>query len=240
MFSPASHGTISRCWSRHFGWDEADGPLWSNPARLLVHGGELTDYHGVMAMDGLDGSVVSVPSTLRSELEPALLDIGAPPTVKATQLPQDKVADVIGPAFIGYAEVVISPAHHQVQLLSAKDEEHIASLQQACDATEWEHGGSSVGKAAVICGLFAGSTLAALAGYQVWDGAVAHISVITHPEHRGQGYGHSAVAFLAKHALWKKLLPQYRTLKSNQPSMAIAQTLGFEYFATSVAVRLKD
>lgn len=239
MFSATSNGIISRCWSRHFGWDEAAGPLWSSPARLLSHGGELMDYHGVMAMDGLQGAVVSVPAALRSELEPALLSIDSPPTVKAAQLPPDKVAGVIGPAFIGYAEVVISPPRHPVQLLGAKDAHHIDAFQQACDATEWEHGGSNAGDAAVICGLFAGPTLAALAGYEIWDGTVAHISIITHPEHRGQGYGHSAVAFLAKHALWKKLLPQYRTLEGNKASMAIAQTVGFEYFATSVAVRLR-
>jgi GNAT superfamily N-acetyltransferase len=239
MFTSVSNGIISRCWSRQFGWDEADGPLWSNPARLLPHGGDFKDYHGVMAMDVMSGSVVSVPQALQAVLGPVLLESGSTPTINATRLSPDLISDVIGPVFVGYAEVVTGIPRHPVQLLGAKDTAHISALEAACDATEWDHGGSVLGEAAVMCGVFSGGTLAALAGYEVWDTTVAHISIITHPEHRGQGYGHSAVAFLAKHAAWKKLLPQYRTMQANVPSMAIAQSLGFEHFATSVAVRLK-
>jgi GNAT superfamily N-acetyltransferase len=239
MFSSVSHGIISRCWSRQFGWDEGDGPLWSKPARLLSNGGGFKDYHGVMAMDALSGSVVSVPQVLQSELGPALLESSAPPTENAIRLSPDLISDIIGPVFIGYAEVVTGVPHHPVQLLGTKDTAYLSALEAACDATEWDHGGSVMGEAAVMCGVFVDGTLASLAGYEVWDSTIAHISVITHPDHRGQGYGHSAVAFLAKHAAWKKLFPQYRTLEANKPSMAIAQSLGFEHFATSVAVRLK-
>src|SRR6478736_4456082 len=105
MFSPASNGIISRCWSRQFGWDEADGPLWAKPARLLPHGGDFEDYHGVMAMDALSGSVVSVPQALQAELGPALLESSATPTENATRLSPDLISDIIGPVFIGYAEV---------------------------------------------------------------------------------------------------------------------------------------
>lgn len=239
MFSPSTSGIISRCWSRHFGWDEANGPLWSSPARVVPHGGELMNYHGVMAMDGPEGSVVSVPSPLQGELEPALLESGASPTINATRLPPDMVSMVLGPAYIGYAEVVTGSPRHQVQLLGRKDALAVASLQEACETVDWESGGSDLEVAPVACGVFAGETLVALAGYEIWDGTVAHISIVTHPGHRGEGFGRSAVAFLARHAQWKKLLPQYRTLEGNAPSMAIARSLGFEHFGTSVAVRFK-
>jgi predicted GNAT family acetyltransferase len=69
---------------------------------------------------------------------------------------------------------------------------------------------------------------------------IAHIAVVTHPSHRGRGYGKAAVAHLAARAIAEGLLPQYRTLDSNQPSLRIAEALGFQRYATSVAVRLKN
>jgi GNAT superfamily N-acetyltransferase len=193
----------------------------------------------MMVMDIPNGSVISLPPSHLEEFAPVLLAPGAAPTENARNLPPDIISRIVGPAFVGYAEVVTGRPLHPVQLLGPKEAAHIAALQEACDPTEWEHGGSSLEVADVVCGVFAGETLAALAGYEIWDGTVAHISIITHPEHRGLGYGRSSVAFLARHAEWKQLLPQYRTLEDNVPSIAIARALGFEHFGTSVAVRLK-
>ncbi|MEZ0273905.1 MAG: GNAT family N-acetyltransferase, partial [Roseimicrobium sp.] len=151
-------------------------------------------------MDIPEGSVISLPPALLEDLAPVLLASGTPPTENAKKLPPDQISRVIGPAFIGYAEVVTGSPLHPVQLLGPKEAADIALLQEACDATEWEHGGSSLEEADAICGVFAGDTLAALAGYKIWDGTIAHISVVTHPEHRGMGYGRSSVAFLARHA----------------------------------------
>ncbi len=239
MFSPSTCSTISRCWSRLFGWDETLGPLWANPPRVIAHGGDHMNYHGMMVMDIPGGSVISLPHSHLEELAPVLLAGDTPPTENARNFPPDQVSRVIGPAFIGYAEVVTGSPLHPVQLLGPKEAPQIARLQEACDAGEWEQGGSSLDGADAVCGVFAGDTLASLAGYEIWDGTVAHISIVTHPEHRGMGYGRSSVAFLARHAAWKKLLPQYRTLEENVPSLAIARSLGFEHFGTSVAVRLK-
>jgi predicted GNAT family acetyltransferase len=67
---------------------------------------------------------------------------------------------------------------------------------------------------------------------------IAHISIITHPDHRGLSLGRSAVAHLAGRAIAAGLLPQYRTLESNQASMRVAELLGFRSYATSVSIRL--
>jgi predicted GNAT family acetyltransferase len=65
------------------------------------------------------------------------------------------------------------------------------------------------------------------------------MAVITHPQHRGHGYGRAVVSRLTEEALHQGLGPQYRTLEANAPAMAIAHTLGFMHYATTVAVRLK-
>jgi hypothetical protein len=46
------------------------------------------------------------------------------------------------------------------------------------------------------------------------------------------------VSGLTGEVLKRGLVPQYRTLEANKSSMAIARALGFELYATTVAVRL--
>jgi predicted GNAT family acetyltransferase len=81
--------------------------------------------------------------------------------------------------------------------------------------------------------------LVAVAGYTVWGDVIAHVAVITHPQYRRPGYGRTVVSRLTEEVLRRRLVPQYRTLEANQPSIAIAHALGFAHYATTVAVRLK-
>ena len=46
------------------------------------------------------------------------------------------------------------------------------------------------------------------------------------------------MSLAAQHALSAGLVPQYRTLKANAPSMKIAQRIGFSEYGFSVYVRL--
>jgi hypothetical protein len=48
------------------------------------------------------------------------------------------------------------------------------------------------------------------------------------------------VAHAAEHALGAGLVPQYRTLQSNTPAMAVAKRLGFVEYGFSVYVRLQS
>jgi len=85
-----------------------------------------------------------------------------------------------------------------------------------------------------------GGAVRVLAASEV--GAVAALreacsSVVTHPAHRGRGHASAAAAALARLALERGLLPQYRTLESNAASLAVGRGLGFVEYATSLAVR---
>jgi predicted GNAT family acetyltransferase len=143
---------------------------------------------------------------------------------------------VVGPAYIGYAQDIRSPAH-PVRPLTLHDTSAVNTLRAACTETEWEHGGSLLGERS-SSGVFVDGQLVALAGYDVWAGIIAHISVVTHPAFRARGFGRSAVAHVVKRALLANLIPQYRTLEFNLASIRIADSLGFCHYATSVAVRL--
>jgi predicted GNAT family acetyltransferase len=105
----------------------------------------------------------------------------------------------------------------------------------ACSDLEWEHGGSQLGDRPVV-GEYSSDQLVAVAGYQLWGGEITHIYVITHPQHRRKGYGKSVVSRITDEVLNQGLVPQYQTLEDNVSSMAIAGSLGFERYATTVAV----
>jgi predicted GNAT family acetyltransferase len=91
-----------------------------------------------------------------------------------------------------------------------------------------------------MVGVFEKGGLVALASYELWGGRIAHISIVSHPLWRGRGYAATAVSALAKIVLERGLVPQYRTLEANKPSMAVARRLGFVQYATSFAVRLSS
>jgi len=235
MLNPSVVTIANAYWASHLGCSPHS--LFAAPLSIQIHGGDLADYWGAFAMFRHGAAIVSLPSTcadkLKGLLSPVL--VGCSPDSFARSL--DPVASVvIGPASIGYATAVHRP-EHPARPLTPGDVVALRALQQACDATEWEHGGCAADSRA--SGVFAKDHLVAVASYEVWGGTIAHVSVITHPDFRGQGLGRSAVAHVARRAILSDLLPQYRTLESNAGSIRIAESLGFQHYATSMAVRLK-
>ena len=234
MLSEHAISVADRYWAGHLGC--APDELFAEPVRHLIHGGELAGYGGVFALFRGDAAMVSFPPDCVPGILLRLSDLFPHYTPEGLAAALSPVASrVIGPAWIGYAEE-IGPAGHPARVLGPEDSAALHSLQQACDATEWEHGGSAIEN--VCSGGFVNGQLIALAGYEVWGGTIAHISIITHPGFRSHGYGRSAVAHAARQALATGLLPQYRTLESNLASIRIAASLGFHTYATSMAVRL--
>jgi GNAT superfamily N-acetyltransferase len=199
-------------------------------------------YAGIFILLIGEAPIISLPHHLYPVLRATaehwsaadVLDV----TVLRTRL-GDRVDQIIGPAFIGYADHTTFRAvePNVACLLGARDHQAVDTLRTACDAIEWEHGGSVLGQNPAA-GVYVGRELVALAGYQVWGGDLAHIAIITHPQHRGHGYGGAAVSKLTAVLLAHRLVPQYQTLDSNQPSIQVAQKLGFVRYGTSMAVRM--
>ncbi len=232
MTSP--HPAVTRYWAAETGCAAAE--LFREPLSVVPHGPLLADYDGIFALFREGAARVSLPRDRFEALQARLPDPPFTPDELAGCFTQAGFR-VIGPAFIGYAREC-TPCPGAVRVLEEPDLPLAREFQAACSEEEWDHGGSEVG-ASPASGAFAGEALAALAGYEIWDGGIAHISVVTHPGYRGRGYGRQAVAHLAARALAAGLVPQYRTLEANTPSMRIAEALGFQCYACSVAVRLE-
>jgi GNAT superfamily N-acetyltransferase len=223
-------------WASHFGCGSTG---FRRPGvRVQHHAGELDGYHGVFALFREQSASISIPKALSRSMEDALRSLpphAVPGDVAAILNPA--AIRVIGPAAIGYANAIHASTGFARQLAIA-DEPSVQCLRAACDTEEWEHGGSDLTQA-VCAGVFMGTELTALAGYQIWGGSIAHISVVTHPRYRGRGFARDAVSFITAHAVLAGLLAQYRTLAANLPSMRIAQGLGFQMYGTSIAIRLR-
>lgn len=234
MLNQFTVSIASTYWAAHLGCSPEE--LFAEPFRILTHGVELAGYNGVFALFRGGAVMISIPPDAAGTLRAPLSGVsqGCSPGSFASALSSVSAA-VIGPASIGYAAKVSQPMH-PARALGPADAAELQTLQQSCDASDWEHGGSSIEQP--TSGVFVGGRLFAVAGYEVWGGTIAHISIVTHPDFRSRGFGRSAVAHLTHRAIDAGLLAQYRTLESNRASIRIAESLGFHAYATSTAVRL--
>jgi GNAT superfamily N-acetyltransferase len=139
---------------------------------------------------------------------------------------------VLGPAFYGYVDpTTFDPVDDEARVLETDDESAFETLRAAVPDEEWANGGPEFRPGETV-GRFV-DDLVAVAGYDVWDGLIAHVAVVTHPDHRSSGNGRAAVSLLTDRALDAGLLPQYRTSDAWPWSVALAEGLGYERFATS-------
>ena len=222
-------------WAQFFGC--ALSALRSDTAQMVVH----NDYAGCYLMEFGGAPIVSLPE---DEIEPnrAAIEQWQAGIVRIPALVEavfgERVAARVGPAFVGYSDLKhFRPVSAgATRPLTTQDEKAVDLLQTACSAEEWEHGGSEFQPGAMV-GAFRGQELAALASYRLWGEQIAHISIVTHPAFRRQGYATTAVSTLTEIVLARTLVPQYRTLEANAASLAVARRLGFVQYATSLAIR---
>ena len=241
MLYPETLRAVDGWWTSVFGCDETG--LF--PRHATIYPRPAGDaFHGVYAMAfGAAAPVATVdPPLLATAKTPLRFALSAGLAADASiwaAIFEDEVEAVVGPAAVRCADRgTFRPitAEGSVRTLAPEDEPAVARLRAASPPVEWEHGGSEI--VHPQAGAFAGDELVALAGYETWGNRIAHISVITHPAHRGRGLGTAVVSHVAVLALDRRLVPQYRTLEANAPSIAIAERLGFEPYARSLAVRL--
>jgi GNAT superfamily N-acetyltransferase len=228
-------------WARELGCGAHE--LRPRSARVQGHAGGLVGQDGIWILVAGPAPVVSLPRALLPVLgerarwwsrqtveDPRALLEELAPTVPAR---------IIGPAFIGYAseDSLRGAGGPQARLLSAADREAVARLRETFAPEEWEEGGTDAEQSPAFGAFDAGGELRALAGYERWD-RIAHISIACAAGFRNRGFGASAVTRAAEHALSRGLVPQYRALRSNAPSLRVAAKLGFQEYGFSMLLRL--
>jgi GNAT superfamily N-acetyltransferase len=230
---------VDRYWADFLGC--APDMLRRETPQVVGHAA-LDDYAGCYLMEFGGAPIVSLPIDEVESYRQAVAQwrpgiVRTPAVVEAVF--GKGVTGSIGPAFVGYSDL----KHFRpvpagaARPLTARDEKAVDTLRAACVIEDWNHGGNQFRPSAMV-GAFIGDELAALASYQLWDEQIAHIAIVAHPAFRRHGYATVAVSRLTEMVFERALVPQYRTLESNAPSMAVARRLGFVRYATSLAVRL--
>lgn len=241
MLAPGTQDAVDGYWAGFLGVARS---RLRPPRPLAVPHAGLADYRGMYAQAFGGAPLVSLPTEMlerwgREAAEAAgggLVDDG-----RWQALFGERADVVVGPALIAYADAGTlrpPPAHAEVRRLEEADRPALDALRAALTPVEWEHGGSGL-DAGPVFGVFADGALAAVSGWEPCGTRIAHLAVATHPAHRGRGLGAAAVAHAAAAALEAGLVPQYRALASNTPSLRIAARLGFVAWARSLAVRLR-
>lgn len=78
-----------------------------------------------------------------------------------------------------------------------------------------------------------------MAGYRARREEVGDPCIMTHPTFRGGGRGAAVASAVVAAALSNGKLLLYQTLESNEASVRLALSLGYERYANHVAVRLR-
>ena len=223
--------TLRRYWADRLGvppnaFEKSGGTVGS-----ADEGGIQLFFHGDSLIVGVSDPLLD-PAKDRSETG-LPLDAEYEDAVHGWLTRFDGIDQAIGPTFYGYADrETFSPVKSDARVLTAADAAAYQSFQRSIPDDEWEQGGTQF-TPGETAGLFVDEELVAVAGFDVWEGVLAHLAVVTHPDHRGHGYGRSVVSQATEKAFADGLLPQYRTSDAWPWSVALAQDLGFHRFATA-------
>ncbi len=77
------------------------------------------------------------------------------------------------------------------------------------------------------------------AGYDVWEGILAHVAVLTPPDERRKGYAQRVAAVAVEEAMAAGLVPQWRARTDNTASQRTARRAGFVFAGTQTSVILE-
>jgi len=231
-----------RSWARFFGLDAA---TLATPGLHLIPHAALRGYHGLWIFQHGSAVIISLPemcmpmATALTGIHDLASGVAAIRTVVA-----DRIAREIGPVFQGHAtpdEFTPRPGPTTTRL-SRNNAADLAHLAAACGAEAWEHGDLAVdGSDAHLFGCFrAGRLVAAGKHGPLVDGAFSDLGVVTHPAHRGHGFGAAvASAAMADGFSLGGQVAMYQTLEANHPAVAVARALGIRQHACHVAMRLR-
>jgi len=243
MLDSAILEVADRWWARDFACHARE--LRPAATRVQEHAGALVGSTGIWILAVGPWPLVSLPRAALDALairarrwSNALVQDHAALSAEIQPLGIERI---VGPAYIGYgtSTTLDLSLGAGARSLTRADDAGVARLRAACSHEEWEHGGSDPHAVPTFGCVDAGGEVLAMAGYKVWGDTIAHISIVSAPRGRGRGFASSAVACAARHAFSAGLVPQYRTLAHNGPSMGVARRLGFQPYGFSVAVRLQ-
>lgn len=213
----------------------------SRPGVLVTEHAALESYQGVWCFTRADRCVISAPAGWVETLRECVAGVDAMHVAASVEAALGGLAGLrVGPSYQGW----LPPEHFtpvrspEVCKLDRDGASALAALRSAVSPVEWESSGLASDRAETW-GDFARGEIAALGQLRARGDRAVDPCVISHPRARGSGSGSRVVSAMCEEALSRGTLVLYQTLLANAPAVAIARRLGFEHYATLVAIRLR-
>lgn len=237
VLAPATRQAVSSHWAER---------LDCRPAAFDRSGVTVTEsgrLDAIQLFRRADATVVGVPPAVAGTLDARADELADVPLSDAREWFETAFADhdarvtqFHGPTFFGYLDPEsFEPVESDARPLSADDQAAFESLRAAVPAVEWEQADPQFAPGAAV-GLFRDERLVAVAS--LGDPPLPHVSVVVHPDHRGSGHGRAVVSLVSDDALEDGETPQYRTLDAWPWSVGLAESLGYQRWATGALVGL--
>jgi GNAT superfamily N-acetyltransferase len=145
---------------------------------------------------------------------------------------------ILGPAALAYLDApdFVQRAGEPVEAVA------LAEVADAVAALERDAGADDVNEVGItdatspLFVIWRDATVAAVCAYRPWVGRLAHMMVLTHPDHRGRGLAQRAATEASRHALDAGLVPQWRARVP--ASQAVARALGYTTVGAQLSLRL--
>jgi GNAT superfamily N-acetyltransferase len=214
--------TVREVWAGLAGVPVSFGdPVVVSPESLLCPPG----WAGVVVIG--DAAIVTAPSARAASVMRETL--AGLPVVDWTAPETWPAAEVLGPATLAYCSRLSVPSSPGISRGDVADLVASVSEDEAGEA-----GLDEITSEAFV--IRSEGRVVAAAGYRLWPGDVAHLSVLTAPSHRGRGLAKQVAAAATADALEAGLLPQWRARP--EPSRQVARALGFIELGAQLSVRL--
>jgi GNAT superfamily N-acetyltransferase len=235
-FAPDTEDRIARHWAERLGCSPA---AFEDPGVTIA---ENPNDGTIRLVSRGTSLIVAVPEEWR-DVFPAdaeqlrNADLPAENAVADALTDTDRHVDrVHGPYFLGYVdEESFSPVDSDARLLVGADRDAFEALRERVPEDDWERA-SPVFRPGQTAGLFDGDDLIAV-------GTLTHlpfpdVGVVVDPEHRGHGHGRAVVSKITATAfdVDRDAIVRYRTLDSLVASVGLAESVGYEHWATSAVL----
>ena len=238
---------LDHFWAKSLGCREED--LNFNESKIVVRTEE-TDYNKDRTEEEIDifqrngNRIVSCSGEIEDKLrkhESELLETDI--TEKNIENIGLEVSELLGPAFLSFTTKgdFAKVESRKCRELKQEDADELEKLKQDSDEEEIENsiGETEIGDSPVF-GKFLDEELVAVSSYAVWNSTVGFPDVFVREEFRGQGYGKQVVSKSTENILENDLVPVYRTLEKWSSSVGLAKSLGYQKYATTYLLKLKE
>lgn len=151
-------------------------------------------------------------------------------------LTRDHAGHGLGAAALYFSDVLLEIDPSEVAIVS-RDPQHCAQVEQQCPPDDVNEVGLTALAEQFALVTDQGAAIAG-AGYDIWEGILAHLGALVTPELRQQGLATYVSAVAVEEAMASGLVPQWRAQLDNSASCATAAKLGFERGGTQTTVLL--